>query len=114
MMDATYVWSVIIITAVLTYLTRLAPFALLSNSNMPKWFTVWLNYVPTAIFGSMIFSEIFVRENGVNISLNNIYFIASLIVFPISLKTKSLGITIATGFIVFWLLQKQNFILLSF
>ena len=113
-MEKSYIWGIIVLTGVVTYIPRLMPFLLLSKKAMPDWFKIWLSYVPTCIFGSMIFSEIFVRENGVNLSFNNIYLLSSILVFAISIKTKSLGATIAAGFIIFWLLQKQSFLQMSF
>ena len=72
-MEKSYIWGMIIFTGVVTYIPRLMPFLLLSKATMPEWFKIWLSYVPTCIFGSMIFSEIFVRENGLNLSFDNIY-----------------------------------------
>ena len=109
-MEASYVWTCIILMGLVTYIPRLLPFLLLSNATLPDWFTLWLKFVPTSIFGAMIFSEIFVRDNGLNLAFNNIYLLSSLVAFAVAMKTKSLGITIATGFVVFWLLQNQTFI----
>ena len=53
----------ILLMGVVTYLPRLLPMLLLSNKELPRWFGVWLKYVPTAIFGSLIFSEIFASYN---------------------------------------------------
>lgn len=113
-MEAAYVWSCIFLMGAVTYLPRLLPFVLLSNISLPGLFTVWLKFVPTSIFGAMIFSEIFVRDSGLNLSFSNIYLLASLPVFAVAMKTKSLGVTIGTGFMVFWLLQNQSLVDLSF
>lgn len=113
-MEKSYIWGIIISAWLVTYISRITPFLLLSKAVLPEWFKVWLTYVPTCIFGSMIFSEIFVREHGANLSLNNIYLLSSVLVFAVSIKTKSLGATIAAGFVVFWLLQKQTFLPVSF
>lgn len=113
-MDSTYIWSVIFVTGIVTYIPRLLPFVLLSKTTLPEWFKVWLRFVPTSVFGAMIFSEIFVRSNGLNLAINNISLLASLFVFAVAMKTKSLGISIGTGFAAFWLLQNQSFINVSF
>ena len=113
-MEAYYVWSVIILTGLSTYLPRALPLLLLANKPLPVWFTLWLKYVPPAIFGAMIFSEIFVREDRLNLAWNNIYLLSSLGVLAVALKGKSLAVAIAAGLLLFWLLQNQTFIELSF
>ena len=113
-MDANYVWSCIFLMGAVTYIPRLLPFLILSSATLPEWFTLWLKFVPTSIFGAMIFSEVFVRDNGLNLAWNNISLLASLVVFTIAIKTKSLGLTIGIGSIVFWFLQNQTFINVCF
>ncbi len=113
-MDASYVWSIIVFTGVVTYFSRVTPFFVLSRLNLPQWFSVWLRYVPTAVFGAMIFSEVFVRSDGLNLKLNNISLIAALLVYVVSIKTKSLALSIATGLFIYWVLQNQTFLQLSF
>ena len=113
-MDFTYIWPCILAMGIVTYIPRLLPLLLLSKLQLPKWFSVWLKYVPTTVFGALIFSEIFVREQGLNLQINNAYLLASLGSFAIALKTKSLAMTIAAGMLFFWLLQKQEFFPVSF
>ncbi len=113
-MNAYYIWLTIVLMGIVTYLPRVIPLLLLTNYKLPKWFELWLKFVPTTIFGALIFSEIFVRENSLNLNLNNISLLASVVVFIIALKTKSLAITILSGMILFWLLQNQNYFAVSF
>ncbi len=113
-MNPYYVWLTIILMGLVTYLPRVLPLLLLTNYKLPKWFEVWLKFVPTTIFGALIFSEIFVRDDSPNLNLNNIYLIASLLVFAIALKTKSLAISILSGMLIFWLLQNQSYFAVSF
>jgi branched-subunit amino acid transport protein len=113
-MSERYVWAAIVFSGMATYLPRLLPLALLSNASLPGWFVLWLKYVPSCVFGAMIFSEIFVRDGRLNLSLDNIYLLASIGVFAVAFKTKSLPLSIALGLLLFWLLQNQTFMLLSF
>ncbi len=113
-MNPYYIWLTIILMGLVTYLPRVLPLLLLTNYKLPKWFELWLKFVPTTIFGALIFSEIFVRDNSLNLNLNNIYLIASSIVFVIALKTKSLAISILSGMVIFWLLQNQGYFTVSF
>jgi branched-subunit amino acid transport protein len=109
-----YVWAVILLSGAVTYLPRLLPLALLANASLPGWFVLWLKYVPSGVFGAMIFSEIFVRADRLNLSFDNIYLISSAGVFAVAFRTKSLPLSIASGLLLFWLLQNQTFFVLSF
>ncbi len=108
------IWLSIILMGVVTYIPRLLPLLLLSRLQLPEWFQLWLKYVPTTIFGALIFSEVFVREDGLNLALNNIYLLASIGVFGIAVRTKSLALSIACGGVLFWLLQNQSYFAVSF
>ena len=44
---------------VVSYIPRILPFALLGNRELPRGFRLWLQYVPTAVFGALIFTSIF-------------------------------------------------------
>ena len=113
-MEAQYVWLVIISTGLVTYLPRVLPLLLLANAALPEWFTAWLGYVPVAVFGAMIFSEIFVRDERLNLAPDNIYLLSSLGVLAVAWKSRSLALSIAAGLLFFGLLQNQTFITLSF
>ena len=57
---------------VVSYIPRALPFVVLGNRPMPKFFERWLTYVPTSVFGALIFSSVFLDSNGVNFGLDNI------------------------------------------
>jgi branched-subunit amino acid transport protein len=104
-MNKEYIWSVIILMSVVTYLPRFLPMAILSRYHLPTWFTKWLTFVPTAIFGALIFPDIFITNGHINIALNNVALWTTVIIAPIAMKTKSLGYTIMTGALIFATLQ---------
>jgi branched-subunit amino acid transport protein len=113
-MTEQYVWAVIFLAGAVTFLPRFLPLALLANASLPSWFVLWLKYVPSCVFGAMIFAEIFVRADHLNLSLGTIYLISSAGVSLVAFKTKSLPLSIASGLLLFWLLQNQTFLVLSF
>ncbi len=108
------IWLTIVLMGLVTYLPRFLPLVLLSRLSLPEWFQLWLKYVPASIFGALIFSEVFVRQEGLNLAANNIYLLASLGVFVVAVKTKSLALSIALGALFFWLLQTQSYFAVSF
>jgi len=105
-MSKTYIWSVIILMSLVTYIPRALPMLVLSHYGLPKWFTTWLTFVPTAIFGALVFPDIFLANNQLSFSFSNTALWTTVLVAPLALKTKSLGYTIIAGAGVFWLLQQ--------
>jgi branched-subunit amino acid transport protein len=96
----------ILLMGVVTYLPRLLPMLLLSNKELPRWFGVWLKYVPTAIFGSLIFSEIFVSGDQVTFSFFSPQLLASVIAFLVAIRSGSIPFTVGAGAFSFWMIQK--------
>lgn len=103
------IWLTIALMGVVTYLPRLIPLLFLSHASLPTWLMVWLKYVPTSIFGALIFSEIFVREGELSFSLSNPYLWASILALTVALKTRSLPGTIGIGCLSFWIFQTYLF-----
>ena len=93
--------------ALVSYIPRILPFAILGNRELPEFFHKWLQYVPTAVFGALIFSSIFVNPaGGFNFNTENKEMIASIFVLMVAAKTKSLAYSIITGLVVYWSLQQ--------
>lgn len=105
MMSPSEIWLTIAFMGLVTYLPRLLPMLFLSRMTLPEWLKIWLRYVPTSIFGALIFSEIFFRNGVLDLSLKNPYLWASLVAFGVALKTRSLPGTIVAGGLLFWVFQ---------
>ena len=97
--------GVILIMALTGFLPRVLPMAILKKHPIPHWFKVWLNFVPPAIFGALVFPDIFLTEGHVALSLHNIPLLTTLLITPLVLKTKSLGVAVLAGGGVFALLE---------
>ena len=104
-MNQNYILGVILIMALTGFLPRILPMAILKKYPIPHWFKVWLNFVPPAIFGALVFPDIFLTEGHVNLSLHNIPLLTTLLITPLVLKTKSLGVAVLAGGGVFALLD---------
>lgn len=91
---------------VVSYLPRVLPPFILAKTSLSPFVERWLRYVPTSVFGALVFSEIFIDGDKLNLHLDNIHFITSLIVLAVAVKTKSLGKSIVTGMFIFWLLKQ--------
>lgn len=104
-MNNEYIWKVIILMSIVTYLLRALPMMVLSHYTLPVWFEKWLTFVPTAIFGALVLPDIFILNGHISIAPNNFALWTTVLITPFALKTKSLGYTIAAGTIVFAILQ---------
>ena len=100
-----YIFGVILIMALTGFLPRIIPMAILKKHPIPHWFKVWLTFVPPAIFGALVFPDIFLTEGHLNLSLHNIPLLTTLLITPLVLKTKSLGVAVLAGGGVFALLE---------
>ena len=83
--------------SVFTYIPRSLPMVYLSGKELPKWLTEWMKFIPAGIFAALICPGIFTDNGRLNLSFSNIELMASIIVLLISLKKKSLGLSIVVG-----------------
>lgn len=104
-MSVEYIWGAIFIMLGVTYISRIAPFLLLAGKPMPRWFKTWLTYVPTAIFGALVLPDVFMPAGRLDLGMHNLYLWSTIIILPLVYKTKSLGLAIISGAVVFGLLQ---------
>lgn len=104
-MNQNYILGVILIMALTSFLPRILPMDILKKHPIPHWFKVWLNFVPPAIFGALVFPDIFLTEGHLNLSFHNIPLLTTLLITPLVLKTKSLGVAVLAGGGMFALLE---------
>lgn len=62
-MSATYVWTVIVAMAVINFLVRYPPIAILSRVALPQWLRRWLSYIPVAVMATLVTGEV-LRPGG--------------------------------------------------
>ncbi len=83
--------------AVVTYLPRLLPTLFLSGRNLRPIIIAWLRLVPPAVLAAMLAPSLLVREERVDLGIDNLFFWAALIAFPVAWKSKSLFATVVVG-----------------
>ena len=88
-----------------SYLPRVLPPLILARTKMSPFLSRWLKYVPTSVFGALVFSEIFIDGDGLNFSLQNLSLLTSVVVLWVAVRTHSLGKSIVTGIAVFGFLK---------
>ena len=92
---------------VVSYIPRVLPPFVLLKIKISPFLARWLKYVPTSVFGALVFSEIFIdADHTLNFSLYNINLLASFAVLVVAIRTKSLAKSIVVGLVVFSILQR--------
>ncbi|MDO4721053.1 MAG: AzlD domain-containing protein [Peptostreptococcaceae bacterium] len=84
---------------VATYLPRILPLMLFSKYAQDEKFNRFIKYIPTAVFVALIVKDVFFAEDKANFSFRNIYFLPAILVLWISLRYRSIGLSIITGVI---------------
>lgn len=91
------IYLLIFLIAITTYIPRSFPITYLANKELPTWFKEWMKFIPASIFAAMICPGLFTFNKSLDINLDNLELIAGVIVLLVSLKKKSLGLSIAVG-----------------
>lgn len=98
-------WLIIIIGGLVTFAIRLSFILFWGRLNMPDWLQRALRFVPPAVLTAIIFPELLIRDNALDISLTNPRLVAGAIAILVGLKTKNIVWTIVVGMAVLWILQ---------
>jgi branched-subunit amino acid transport protein len=88
-----------------TYIPRYLPLFFLTQRNLPRWFVEWLDMIPVAILSALVFSEIFISGSPRHLDILQAKSLVAFPTFLIALKTKSIGRTVISGMILYWLTE---------
>jgi len=96
-MDQTLIFWTIVGMAVVTYVPRLLPVLFLSGKNLHPLLAAWLRFVPPAVLAAMLVPSLFIRDDVVDTSFDNLFLWAAVVAFPVAIKFKSLSATVLVG-----------------
>ena len=105
MSDATYI-ILILGMALVTYLPRWLPLAVLAGRTLPDWFIEWLDLIPAAIFSSLLLPLLITSGEPRQIELFRPELFVTVPTLVFAIKTKSIGGTIIFGMLLFWAVGK--------
>ncbi|NMC53171.1 MAG: AzlD domain-containing protein [Chloroflexi bacterium] len=80
-----------------TYLPRVLPVLYLAGRTLPRAVEVWLRYVPPAVLAAMLLPALVMPNGALDLSLNNLYWLAAIPAFGVAWKTRSLFAPVLTG-----------------
>lgn len=101
----TKILPLLIIIGIATFLIRLSFIFLFGKFEIPPWLRRALKYIPPAVLSAIIFPDLFIRSNAIDISLTNPRLIAGVLAVITAWKTKNILLTITIGMVSLWILQ---------
>ena len=99
------IWLVMILGGLITFGMRFSLIYLFGRLHVPETMRRALHYVPPAVLSAIIFPELFLRDGGLDISMENTRLLAGLIAVVVAWFSKNTLITIIAGMIALFLVQ---------
>ncbi|MBC62780.1 MAG: branched-chain amino acid transporter [Chloroflexi bacterium] len=101
----TMIWTLIIFSGLITYVTRFLPISKLMPKKLPNLVQQGLQYVSIAVITPIIINSILIdTENIIRIDDNPKIF-AALIAIGVALVSKSIILTLTCGLAIIWIFE---------
>lgn len=94
-----------ILAGLLTYGLRISFILLIGNRKIPIIFKRTLSLIPPAVLSAIIASELLIKNETLNISINNYRMMAGIIAILVAWRTKNTILTVFAGMASLWILQ---------
>ena len=99
------IWLVMFFGGLITFGMRFSLIYLFGRFQVPETMRRALHYVPPAVLSAIIFPELFLRDGGWFVSLDNYRLMAGLIAALVAWFSKNTLLTILAGMVALFLLQ---------
>ena len=99
------IWLVLLLGGLITFGMRFSLIYLFGRFHVPEALRKALHYVPPAVLSAIIFPELFIRNEALNLSLDNYRLMAGLVAILVAWFTKNILVTILAGMLALFLLQ---------
>ena len=99
------IWLVLLLGGLITFAIRFSFIYLFGKFHVPDALRKALHYVPPAVLSAIIFPELFIRNEAVDLSLDNHRLMAGLVATLAAWFTINIFITILAGMIALLLLE---------
>lgn len=104
-MSEGYVYLLVVIGGIATYLIRISFLFLLGNRMASSALENVLRYIPAAVLAALAVPAVLSPEGAVDISGHNLYLPAALVAFAVGIRTHSVLWVLASGMGTLWLLR---------
>lgn len=99
------IWLVMLFGGLITFGMRFSFIYLFGRLHVPETLRKALHYVPPAVLSAIIFPEIFLRNQQLDLSLDNQRLLAGVVAIITAYLTKNTLITILVGMLALVLFQ---------
>lgn len=98
--------TIIILCGIVTWLTRIIPFVMISKVYLSERVVKWLSFIPITLFTALIIDGVLVQQEGVmGYTINMPFLITMIPTIVVAIVSRSLTITILSGIIIMALLR---------
>ena len=95
-------WFSIILSGIVTYLSRMAMVALINREMLGTKVKEVLNYVPAAVFPAIIFPGVFFDDFGSFVEFTNPKIYGALVALIVGFYSRNVIATILSGLLSYW------------
>ena len=101
-MDTSFI-TLVVGMGLVTFIPRWLPLAFLARRRLPTWFVEWLDLIPAAILSALLAPALLTGGTPRGLELFRSEFWVAVPTFWVALKTKSLGVSVLAGMLLFWI-----------
>jgi len=98
--------AVVMGMGLVTFLPRWLPLVYLTKRNLPAWLVEWLDLIPAAILSALLLPELVTSGVPRSLDLLRPELAVAVPTFLFAIFSKSLGATVITGMLLYWLAGK--------
>ena len=99
------IWLAMILGGLITFGMRFSFIYLFGKFEIPETMRRALHYVPPAVLSAIVFPELLIHSNALDISFENSRLLAGIIAIGVARFTKNTLLTILAGVVALLLLQ---------
>ncbi|WP_436951507.1 AzlD domain-containing protein [Staphylococcus shinii] len=97
---------IIVLCGVVTWITRIIPFILITKIKLSEGVIKWLSFIPITLFTALIIDGLIEQQDGVmGYNINVPFLITMLPTIVIAVISRSLTITILSGIVIIAVLR---------
>lgn len=89
---------------IVTVVPRVLPMILVNRLQLPRWFLLWLGYVPIAVISALFFREILLTNGGWR-EWNDPYLAAGVLTLAAAFVSRNILATVLVGAVAFTALR---------
>lgn len=99
------IWLVMLLGGLITFGMRFSLIYLFGQFHIPETMRRALHYVPPAVLSAIIFPELFLHDNTMDLSLDNQRLLAGLVAIVTAWFSRNTLLTIVAGMLALLVLQ---------